>query len=167
MARKALTSDEKIAINRLMQYLHRWFFPNLTQPDVNFGDQLDAAVASATEHGAQTSGTLHAAASTSVAGFMSAADKTKLDKVAALSYSGVWAPGACVNGGFVATSVEVPGAAPGDFVLGSFSNGFGDGIFMAPPEVVSADTVQVNLFNFSGDSVEFLSGTLRLSVIRK
>jgi hypothetical protein len=33
-------------------------------------------------HGNQTSGTLHAAASTSVAGFLSAADKTKLDGVA-------------------------------------------------------------------------------------
>lgn len=33
-------------------------------------------------HGAQTSGTLHAAVTTSVAGFMSAADKTKLDGIA-------------------------------------------------------------------------------------
>lgn len=36
-------------------------------------------------HGAQTDGTLHAAATTSVAGFMSAADKTKLDSTATLS----------------------------------------------------------------------------------
>ena len=39
------------------------------------------------DHGAQTSGTLHAAATTSVAGFQSAADKTKLDGIRALATS--------------------------------------------------------------------------------
>jgi hypothetical protein len=45
---------------------------NKTYVDGNF--PLDAA-----RHGAQTSGTLHAAATGAVAGFMAAADKTKLD----------------------------------------------------------------------------------------
>lgn len=39
------------------------------------------------DHGAQTSGTLHAAATTGVAGFMSAADKAKLDEILPGTYT--------------------------------------------------------------------------------
>jgi hypothetical protein len=46
-----------------------------------------------TRHGTRAGGTLHAAATTSVAGFMSAADKTKLDGVA----TGADATGAAIN----------------------------------------------------------------------
>lgn len=42
-------------------------------------DSIQVGTISAAQHGTQTSGTLHAAATTAVAGFMSAADKTKLD----------------------------------------------------------------------------------------
>jgi hypothetical protein len=43
---------------------------------------VPAAVFSDTSHGARAGGTLHAAATTSTAGFLSAADKTKLDGIA-------------------------------------------------------------------------------------
>lgn len=42
-------------------------------------DSIQVGTISAAQHGNQTSGTLHTAATTSVAGFMSASDKTKLD----------------------------------------------------------------------------------------
>jgi hypothetical protein len=71
--------DEQI----LMYVGGSWANVNQTELAIE-GYQITSAI-SATAHGTQGGGTLHAAASTTVAGFMSAADKTKLNNVAAFA----------------------------------------------------------------------------------
>jgi hypothetical protein len=57
-------------------------------------------------HGAQTDGTLHAAATTSVAGFLSAADKTRLDALRARSYFDVRLATATTLPAYTATTIS-------------------------------------------------------------
>jgi hypothetical protein len=61
-------------------------------------------------HGAQTDGTLHAVATTSVAGFLSAADKTKLDGIAtgatAITFGSVVATGTTLFDGSASTAAR-------------------------------------------------------------
>lgn len=76
----------------------------------------------------------------------------------------VWDPGAVAAGGKVSTTVTVPGAALGDFVLKSFSLDVQELTFTA--DVISANTVEVVLANLTGAAVDLASGTLRVAVLK-
>lgn len=64
---------------------------------VNAND-IQVGVITNTQHGTRAGGTLHADATTSVAGFMSAADKTKLDAMASVAILGAGATTAIAGG---------------------------------------------------------------------
>lgn len=75
-----------------------------------------------------------------------------------------WNPGEVAAGGKVSTTITVPGAALGDFVLRSFSLDVQELSFTA--DVIAANTVEVVLANLTGSAVDLASGTLRVAVLR-
>lgn len=79
------------------------------------------------------------------------------------SVTATWDPGEVAAGGEVSTTVTVPGAALGDFVLRSFSVDLQELTLTA--DVVSANTVEVVLANLTGAAVDLGSGTLKVLVL--
>jgi hypothetical protein len=76
--------------------------------------------------------------------------------------SAVWDPGTIANGGSESTTIDVPGAALGDFAIASFSldlQGLGTHAYVSAPNVVT-----VLLMNLSGGVVNLSSGTLKVLV---
>ena len=119
------------------------------------------------DHGAQTSGTLHAAATTSVNGFMSSTDKTKLDAVsngAPVTGSASFAGATIVNGAIGAQGVTVAGAAVGDQVTVGCT--FALQNCTAVGFVSATNTVQVVFTNSTGASVTLASGTVNVRVFK-
>lgn len=69
------------------------------------------------------------------------------------------------DGAGVTTSITVPGAALGDFVLASFGVDLVDTTVTA--YVQAADTVEVRFQNESGSSVNLASTTMRVMVFKQ
>jgi hypothetical protein len=78
--------------------------------------------------------------------------------------SATWDPGEIPVGGKVSTTVPVPGAALGDFVIRSFSLDLQELVLTA--DVSAADTVEAVLANNTGAPVDLASGTLRVLVLK-
>lgn len=119
------------------------------------------------DHGNQTAGSHHAAATTSVNGFMSATDKTKLDAIssgAVLGGSFAFAGATIPSGGIGALGVTIAGAALGDFILVGASfpmqnctlSGF----------VPATNSVTAVFTNNTGASVTLASGTVKFRVLK-
>lgn len=76
----------------------------------------------------------------------------------------VWDPATVANGASVSTTVPVPGAALGDFVLSSFSldlQGATMRAYVSAPNVVT-----IVLSNLSGAPINLASGTVRVLVFK-
>lgn len=120
------------------------------------------------DHGNQTAGSHHAVVTTSVNGFMSTTDKTKLDAIssgAVLDASQAFA-GATIGHGFIgAQGVVIPGAALGDYVLVGCSfpmqNCTISGI------VPAGNAVQVIFTNNTGAAVTLAAGTVYVRVLKR
>ena len=84
--------------------------------------------------------------------------------VGRMSVSAVWDPGSVAAGSKVSTTITVPGAALGDFVLRSFSLDLQELSFTA--DVSVDNTVEVVLANLTGVAVDLASGTLRILVLK-
>jgi hypothetical protein len=76
-----------------------------------------------------------------------------------------WNPASIAAAGYESTSVTVPGAAVGDFVLVSLASLLTDDL-MLDGHVSAADTVKVVLFNPTGGAVNLDLGTLRVLVFK-
>lgn len=75
-----------------------------------------------------------------------------------------WDPDEVASGGSVSTTVSVPGAALGDFVLASYSLDL-QGLSLSA-YVSSSNTVTILIYNLSGASVDLGSGAIRVLVFR-
>lgn len=80
------------------------------------------------------------------------------------SVSGTWDPGSITAGGKESTTITVPGAALGDFVLVSFSADIQE--LTATGVVSAANTVEVTLANLTGSAVDLDSLTVRVLVFK-
>jgi len=74
-------------------------------------------------------------------------------------------------GGLTTVTVAVPGATPGDFVIGvslapMSVGGVPTSAIRTMADVIAADTVAVSLLNLSGGAVDLDAGTLRLKLER-
>lgn len=83
---------------------------------------------------------------------------------AGVSASAVWDPSTVANGASVSTTINVAGAALGDFVLASFSLNL---LLATLTAYVSApNVVTVVLANLSGGVLDLASGSLRVLVFK-
>lgn len=76
-----------------------------------------------------------------------------------------WAPGTIANGAQATTTVTVPGAAIGDFVLASHDSILTNALILSA-HVSAANTVTVVLANLSGAAPTVASGTLKVLVLK-
>ena len=74
-----------------------------------------------------------------------------------------WNPGSILDGNEEVTEVTVPGAKLGDFAFVSFSLDVADLTLSA--QVTAANTVTVQLGNWTGGTLDLGSGTLRVKVV--
>ena len=81
------------------------------------------------------------------------------------SYGKTWAPGAIANNAEAATTVSVPGAVVGDFVLASHAGMLTDALQLSA-HVSAADTVTAVMSNDTGSSVTPTSATLNVLVLK-
>ena len=84
--------------------------------------------------------------------------------IGSVSVSATWEPGTVAAGSKVSTTVTVPGAALGDFVLVSFSLDLQETQLTA--SVTSTNTVEAVLSNLTNLAVVLASGTLRALVLK-
>lgn len=84
--------------------------------------------------------------------------------VGGAAVTATWDPGSVPVGGRVSTTVTVPGASLGDFVLRSFSLDVQELTLTA--DVVDVNTVEVVLANLTGAAVDLGSGTPRVLVLK-
>jgi len=84
--------------------------------------------------------------------------------VGGMAVTATWDPDEVPAGGKMSTTVTVPGAALGDFVMRSFSLDLQELAFTA--DVVAANTVEVVFANLTGAAVNLGSGTLRVLVLK-
>lgn len=84
--------------------------------------------------------------------------------VGGMSVTGTWDPGSVSAGSKVSTTITVPGASLGDFVLASFSLDLQELALTA--SVSSDNTVEVVLANLTGVLVDLASGTLKVLVLK-
>ena len=75
-----------------------------------------------------------------------------------------WDPASVSAGGTTTTTVTVPGASLGDFVLASFSLDMAGCVFSA--YVSAANTVTVVIQNMTGAAVDLASGTIAVLVLK-
>jgi len=119
-------------------------------------------------HGAQAGGTTHADATTSVSGFMSGADKTKLNTLSngtILSVSQSFAGATISNGGIGAQSTTLTGVVFGDFIEVGFSFPLQNCTAMA--FVTATNSVQCVFTNNTGASVTLASGTIYFRALKR
>lgn len=119
-------------------------------------------------HGAQAGGTTHADATTSVSGFMSGADKTKLDTLsngAILSVSQAFAGATIATGSYGSQSTTLAGVVFGDFIEVGFSFPLLDCSAMA--FVTAANSVQCVFYNNTGSSKTLASGTIYFRALKR
>jgi hypothetical protein len=76
-----------------------------------------------------------------------------------------WAPGVVANGSQVSTTVTVPGAAVGDFVLVSHDKILTSALILSA-HVSASDTVTVVIANLSGAVPTVASGALKVLVLK-
>lgn len=124
-------------------------------------NSIQVGVINASQHGNQTNGSLHAIATGSVAGFMSAADKTKLDAATASATANTLAlrngSGSCAFGPLSATTIDASsnvGISGNLTLLGSASVGTTLGV-VGTTSLATSSTSNISL-NASG--VSFNSG---------
>ena len=75
-----------------------------------------------------------------------------------------WDPGSISSASYTSTTVTVPNAALGDFVLCSFSLSLSG--LMLSGYVSAANTVTVTLYNNTGGAVNLASGTVKCLVFK-
>ena len=79
-------------------------------------------------------------------------------------HTDTWDPGAIASASSASTTITVPGAALGDFVMTSFSLSL-QGLMMNG-DVSAANTVTVKIYNNTGGSVNLASGTIKVLVFK-
>lgn len=120
------------------------------------------------DHGNQTAGSHHAAATTSVNGFMSAADKTKLDAISSgtvLNATQAFGGATISNGSIGAQGAAITGVAFGDFIEVGFSFPLQNCTAMA--FVTAANSVQCVFTNNTGGSITLASGSIYFRVLKR
>ena len=86
-----------------------------------------------------------------------------MSRLSGLKASKTWNPGSIADGNEEVTEVTVPGASLGDFAFASFSLDVSDLALTAA--VTAANTVTVQLGNWTGGNVDLGSGTVRVKVV--
>ena len=77
----------------------------------------------------------------------------------------VWNPASIAAAGYESTSIAVPGASVGDFVMASLDTMVTNDMQLTG-HVSAADTVRVVLFNPTAGSINLASGTLQVLVFK-
>lgn len=86
-----------------------------------------------------------------------------MSRLSGFKASATWNPGAILDGNEEVTEVTVPGANLGDFAFASFSLDVADLTLSAA--VTAANTVTVQLGNWTGGTLDLGSGTVRVKVV--
>lgn len=76
-----------------------------------------------------------------------------------------WDPESLITGATITTTVNIPGAAPGDLVFAGLSS-VTSGKILVYASVTSADTVTVTLSNHTGTLLNLPGGTLKIGVMK-
>lgn len=124
---------------------------------------VETLMAQDLEYGVGTTSKTHASGGT-LNGHQISLSSFSLAGASGVGPTATWDPSEIANGGSATTTIAVPGAQLGDFVLVSFSIDIAGLILTA--YVSSLNTVTLVLANLSGAPVDLASGTAKVLVFR-